>query len=94
MPVVNYTAMCVMVLCSVSTVVFNANPLMRFDGYYMMADWLEIPNLRDRANRYLTNTFLEIGLGIESPPEPYMATGRKVLFLAFTPLSAMCTAGW
>ena len=87
MPVVNYTAMCVMVLCSVSTVVFNANPLMRFDGYYMMADWLEIPNLRDRANRYLTNTFLEVGLGIEAPPEPYMAPGRKVLFLAYAVVS-------
>jgi putative peptide zinc metalloprotease protein len=83
MPIVNYTAMCVMVLCSVSTVVFNANPLMRFDGYYMMADWLEIPNLRDRANRYLTNTFLETGFGIEAPPEPYMAPGRKVLFVVY-----------
>jgi putative peptide zinc metalloprotease protein len=87
MPIVNYTAMCVMVLCSVSTVVFNANPLMRFDGYYMMADWLEIPNLRDRANKYLTNTFLEVGLGIEGPPEPYMAPGRKALFLAYAVVS-------
>src|SRR5438876_7347092 len=43
-PVVNNIALCVMVLCSVSTVVFNANPLMRFDGYYILADWLEIPN--------------------------------------------------
>ncbi|MGL4420444.1 MAG: M50 family metallopeptidase, partial [Gemmataceae bacterium] len=69
LPVVNNIALCLMTLCSVSTFVFNANPLMRFDGYYMMADWLEIPNLRDRANRYLTNSFLEIGLGIEVPPE-------------------------
>ena len=87
MPVVNYTAMCVMVLCSVSTVVFNANPLMRFDGYYMMADWLEIPNLRDRANRYLTGSFMELAFGIEAPPEPYMAPGRKVLFLVYAVVS-------
>ena len=34
-----------MVVCSVSTVVFNGNPLMRYDGYYVLADWLEIvPN--------------------------------------------------
>ncbi|MFO0846989.1 MAG: hypothetical protein U0871_00310 [Gemmataceae bacterium] len=83
LPVVNYTAMCLMVLCSVSTVMFNANPLMRFDGYYMMADWLEIPNLRDRSNRYLTNSFLETCLGVETPPEPYMAPGRKVLFVSY-----------
>ena len=30
---------------SVSTVIFNANPLMKFDGYYILADLLEIPNL-------------------------------------------------
>ena len=47
-----------MVLCSVSTVVFNANPLMRFDGYYILADWLEIPNLRERSNRFLKNLVL------------------------------------
>ncbi|OWK34449.1 site-2 protease family protein [Fimbriiglobus ruber] len=83
LPVVNNIAMAVMVLCSVSTVVFNANPLMRFDGYYMMADWLEIPNLRDRANRFITNLFLEKCLGIEVPPEPYMAPGRKLLFVSY-----------
>jgi putative peptide zinc metalloprotease protein len=83
LPVVNNIAMAVMVLCSVSTVVFNANPLMRFDGYYMMADWLEIPNLRDRSNRYLTNSFLTVCLGIETPPEQYMAPGRKVLFIVY-----------
>ena len=32
-------------MASVSTLVFNANPLMRFDGYYILADLLEIPNL-------------------------------------------------
>ena len=80
---VNNVAMAVMVLCSVSTVVFNANPLMRFDGYYMLGDWLEIPNLRDRANKYLTHLFQRIALGIETPPEPYMAPGRKVLFVAY-----------
>ena len=40
-------------IAGVSTVLFNANPLLRYDGYYMLADLLEIPNLRARANRYL-----------------------------------------
>lgn len=35
----------VMITASAMTVLFNANPLMRFDGYYMLADWLELPNL-------------------------------------------------
>jgi len=82
-PVVNNIALCVMVLCSVSTVVFNANPLMRFDGYYILADWLEIPNLREKSNRFLNNLFLSKALGIEVPPEPYMAPMRKWLFVIY-----------
>jgi putative peptide zinc metalloprotease protein len=82
-PVVNNISLCVMVLCSVSTVVFNANPLMRFDGYYILADWLEIPNLREKANRFLNNLFLSKCLGVEVPPEPYMAPVRKWLFVVY-----------
>lgn len=38
-----------MLLASVATFVFNANPLIRFDGYYLLADWLELPNLYQRG---------------------------------------------
>lgn len=40
------------VLASVTTLVFDANPLLRYDGYYVLADWIEIPNLGSRANSY------------------------------------------
>ncbi|MEY3232145.1 MAG: hypothetical protein RL689_2234 [Planctomycetota bacterium] len=43
---VSYNAM---LTASVSTVLFNANPLMRFDGYYILSDLLEIPNLQQRS---------------------------------------------
>jgi putative peptide zinc metalloprotease protein len=86
-PFINNLALCLMVVCSVSTVVFNANPLMRYDGYYVMADWLEIPNLRDRSNRFLKNVVLEHCLGVEVQPETYMATGRKVLFITYAVVS-------
>lgn len=82
-PTLRHIALCVMVLCSVSTVVFNANPLMRFDGYYILADWLEIPNLRDRSNRMLKNLACEYGLGMEVQPEPYMETSRQALFVGY-----------
>ncbi|MBI4659567.1 MAG: efflux RND transporter periplasmic adaptor subunit [Verrucomicrobia bacterium] len=42
----------VMLVASVNTLVFNANPLMRFDGYYVLCDALEIPNLRTKAIAY------------------------------------------
>jgi putative peptide zinc metalloprotease protein len=41
-----------MLVASVSTVVFNANPLLRYDGYYILSDWLEIPNLRQKSTEY------------------------------------------
>lgn len=38
---------------SISTIFFNANPLMRFDGYYILSDLLEVPNLMNRSTRML-----------------------------------------
>jgi putative peptide zinc metalloprotease protein len=38
---------------SVATVAFNANPLMKFDGYYMLSDWLEVPNLQARSQQLI-----------------------------------------
>ncbi len=83
----NNLSLSLMIVCSVSTVLFNGNPLMRYDGYYVLGDWLEIPNLRDRANRYLQNLAMDYCLGIEVQPEPYMELWRKVLFVAFAVVS-------
>jgi len=43
----------IMFVASFSTVVFNANPLLRYDGYYMLSDFLEIPNLAQRGKDYI-----------------------------------------
>jgi putative peptide zinc metalloprotease protein len=43
----------IMLIAGISTVLFNVNPLLRYDGYYIFADYLEIPNLRARAQAYL-----------------------------------------
>ncbi|MFZ9824965.1 MAG: site-2 protease family protein, partial [Gemmataceae bacterium] len=86
-PFINNLSLCIMIVCSISTVVFNANPLMRYDGYYALADWMEIPNLRERSNRFLKNVVLEFCFGIEVPPEPYMALMRKTLFIAYAVFS-------
>jgi len=45
----------VMLIAGVSTVFFNANPLLRYDGYYMLSDLIQIPNLRNRAQQYLAH---------------------------------------
>jgi putative peptide zinc metalloprotease protein len=86
-PFVNNLSLSLMVVCSVSTVVFNGNPLMRYDGYYILADWLEIPNLRDRCNKYLQRLFMEHCLGIETQREAYMALWRRILFVVYAVIS-------
>ena len=50
---VHVVAYNVMLISGVSTLLFNGNPLLRFDGYYVLADALEIPNLGGRSNKYL-----------------------------------------
>jgi putative peptide zinc metalloprotease protein len=68
---------------TVTTVIFNANPLMRFDGYYMLSDWLEIPNLRPKADRLLREKFAWHCLGIESRPDPFLPQTGRHWFVLF-----------
>ena len=47
----------VVLICSVSTLLFNGNPLLRYDGYYVLSDWLGIPNLSSESRRELWALF-------------------------------------
>ncbi len=67
----------VMLIAGVSTVVFNANPLMRYDGYYMFADYLEMPNLRARSSAYISYLCERYMFGRrEATPEAATASER------------------
>lgn len=48
-----YHAGNVIITATLLTLLFNINPLMRFDGYYMLSDWLEIPNLATHGRQWL-----------------------------------------
>ena len=48
-PELRETLLATITAATVVTVLFNANPLMKFDGYYLLADWLELPNLAPRS---------------------------------------------
>jgi putative peptide zinc metalloprotease protein len=74
----------IMLIAGVSTVLFNANPLLRFDGYYMLMDWLEIPNLRTRGTQYFVY-LCEKYLFKRAEAEPPLATaGERAWFVAYT----------
>jgi putative peptide zinc metalloprotease protein len=51
--IVHTVAYNVMLISGVSTLLFNGNPLLKFDGYYVLSDTIEIPNLGTRSNKYL-----------------------------------------
>lgn len=54
-------------LASAVTLLFNANPLMRYDGYYVLSDLLEIPNLRQRSQQLLSDLARRVVLGVRTP---------------------------
>lgn len=68
----------VMLISGVSTLLFNGNPLLRFDGYYVLADAIEIPNLGTRANRYLGYLFQRYALAAKDADSPADTTGERV----------------
>ena len=81
---VNHVCLSVMFICSVSTLVFNGNPLLRFDGYYILMDLLEIPNLRQKATEITKRFFVWLCLGIEQPENPFLPHKHQWAFGVFT----------
>ena len=79
----NYLCLNLFFVSTVTTVIFNANPLMRYDGYYMLSDFLEIPNLRPKADKLLKEKFAWYCLGIESRPDPFMPQRGQGWFVLF-----------
>jgi putative peptide zinc metalloprotease protein len=71
----------VMMLASVGTVLFNANPLMRFDGYYILSDLLEVPNLYSESQQYLLHLLRKYALGV--PSNVSWAWHRKVVLAVY-----------
>ena len=79
----NSLMLATMFICSVNTILFNANPLLRYDGYYVMSDWLEVPNLRIKSTQFFVYLFQEKVLGLEIPVQSYMPKSRRFLFVSY-----------
>jgi putative peptide zinc metalloprotease protein len=79
----HHLCLSLMVVCSVNTLVLNGNPLLRYDGYYVLADWLEVANLSERAVGLWQRWLLEHGLGIETTPEPPGTPWRQALLALY-----------
>lgn len=79
----NYICFNVMFVCSVSTLLFNANPLLRYDGYYILSDLVEIPNLRQKAGTILQRKLGAWCLGLKEPPDPFLPRRRQSVFAIY-----------
>ncbi len=75
----------VMFVCSAGTFLINGNPLLRYDGYYLLADWLEIPNLWQRSRDVLSDGVSRLLLG--APRRAALPEDRPVLLGAYGLLS-------
>ena len=77
-----------MLLCSLNTVLFNGNPLLRFDGYFLLTDGVGIPNLAGRSSAYLQSFMIQAITGVpqvtrELPPVRRLLAGYGILAAAY-----------
>jgi putative peptide zinc metalloprotease protein len=73
----------VMVIAGVSTLIFNGNPLLRYDAYYILADLIEIPNLAARSTRYWGYLLERYVLGAREAEPPDASPREKAWFVVY-----------
>lgn len=73
----------VMVIAGVSTLIFNGNPLLRYDAYYILCDLIEMPNLAARALRYWAYLLERYALGVREAEAPIATRSEKAWFVGY-----------
>ncbi|MCA8996015.1 MAG: HlyD family efflux transporter periplasmic adaptor subunit [Planctomycetaceae bacterium] len=81
----------VMLICSVNTLLLNGNPLLRYDGYYVLADLIDVPNLRPRSQQLLRNAIYRVWFGQRFDAGENQSAATQFGFLAFGLASAIYT---
>lgn len=77
----------VILIGGVSTLIFNGNPLLRFDGYYILADLLEIPNLATRGNAYIFYLIQRHLFKVDDIDNPVTGPGEPKWLIGYAALS-------
>jgi len=81
--IVRTAAYNIMLIAGISTVLFNANPLLRYDGYYILSDLLEIPNLYTRSRTYLGYLCQRYLFGNRDAEEPLASRSERAWFISY-----------
>ena len=86
---VHSIAMNVMLVCSVSTLLFNANPLLRYDGYYVLSDLCDVPNLGERSKKLLSHHVNHLLWGADERSEEPISHAAHIGMLAYAVMAAV-----
>ena len=76
-------------VASVSTVLFNINPLLRFDGYYILSDLLDMPNLHQHSAQHLKYLVESHAFGCKNCETPATTRREEIWFTTFGILSGV-----
>lgn len=80
-------AFAVLAICGVSTLLFNANPLQRLDGYYILCDILQLPNLAPRSRAWWMDLARRRWLRLPGSEPMPLARGESAWLATYAPLS-------
>jgi putative peptide zinc metalloprotease protein len=82
-------ALVIMFVASVSTLLFNGNPLLSFDAYYVLCDAVDLPNLASRSRTWWAGALRRVLLGRDTLASLQPASGERKWLIVYAPLSLM-----
>lgn len=85
--IVQLVALNIMVICTLNTLLVNGNPLMRYDGYYVLSDLAEVPNLWQRSREALRYFWSEWLLGQSPADDPLLPAVQRPWLAAYAVFS-------
>ncbi len=80
----HFACLNIMFLSGVSALIFNGNPLLRYDAYYMLSDWLEIPNLTQKSRAAWLDLCRRLLLGMPKSKSRLVPTKHRELFAVYS----------
>ena len=88
---VHTLSLMVMAVSGIKTLV-NFNPLIKLDGYYLLSDYLDIPNLRKRSFAYVGGLLKRL-IGFEPTIGPEISARERRAYLAYGLVATICSVG-
>lgn len=79
----------VMLVAGVSTLIFNGNPLLRYDAYYILSDLIDMPNLANRSTRYWGYLIERYAFGAVDAQTPEVHRSEKIWLAVYGVLSTL-----